>query len=155
MELLLEIYSHLPLLSRVCLALSCKGLHALFSSVLAANELRFPGVSTTLIMSGKCHRFCEDYHTRMMFLRNLENSKWAGCGVCQRLHLHQECDQFYFTSRFYETMRSGGWILPCLSLPARDRAHLVEYLRKPEADNRTRRFIDAGSFDPRSMLSVT
>lgn len=53
MELLLQIFSHLPLPSRVCLALSCKDLYDLFGWVLKAEELRFPGLRT---MGNHCPR---------------------------------------------------------------------------------------------------
>lgn len=41
MELLLEVASYLPSPDHICLALSCKGLYGIFSSVLKAEELRF------------------------------------------------------------------------------------------------------------------
>lgn len=41
-ELFEQIFSYLPLPSKVCLILSCKGLYQLYNSVLAADELHFP-----------------------------------------------------------------------------------------------------------------
>lgn len=72
-EVLFQIFSCLALPSQVCLVLSCKSLYHLFG---LASELQFPRLPSNGILSS----------SRMMLLTQLEDSHWAFCGACQRLH---------------------------------------------------------------------
>lgn len=72
-ELLDIVFSHLPLPSKVCLALGCKGLYQLYSSVLKTKELNFPRASR----NGRRYIITEEYHHRMTLLLQLENHHWA------------------------------------------------------------------------------
>lgn len=154
MELLLQIFSHLPLPSRVCLALSCKDLYDLFGWVLKAEELRFPGLRTMgkpLSTSDRWYIKSREYHLRMKLLSQLEDSKWTCCAYCQKLHPREEFDAMY---RLIGPClrRCNDWagildICPCISMTIRDRAHVVKYLMRKSTDDRiARRFIDTGLF---------
>lgn len=129
-------FTYLPLPSKVCLALTCKGLHELFGSVLEAKELRFP-----LLFQKKGYFTTEEYHQRMTLLIQLENRRWVCCARCQRLHPRKEfwesrdwLDFFLLlekTSPWSRTCTRYAGILdlcPCIAMTLRDRKHIVEYL---------------------------
>lgn len=85
-EIFLEMFSYLPPVSQACLALTCKDLYRHFSTVFEANILQFPRWSPT---REKYYRTYE-YHQRMDLLVRLEDSRWACCVTCQKLHPHEE-----------------------------------------------------------------
>lgn len=134
-ELLDEVFSYLPLPSQVCLALSCKGLYELFNTVLQAKELRFPHLVPRRdeIFLNTRYVLSKEYIVRMELLLQLENSRWACCAGCQKLHRRKE---FLPKSRLqkYPLRRmcmSGSGLVdlcPCIALTIRDRKHVVEYL---------------------------
>lgn len=145
-ELLQYIFSYLPLPSQVCLALSSKGLYALFSSVLRAKELRFP----LMPRNGKTYAISEECHLRMTLLTQLEDSRWACCAPCQKLHPRREFPR-------YELKESHPWerscvnsagiidLCPCIALTLRDRTRIVEHLKREKtAKNRTLNHIRKG-----------
>lgn len=92
MEFLLEIYSYLNLPNQVCLAMSCKGLYQVLGSVLQTEELRFPRLC--LSKKGKHTTKLKKYHILMEFLNQLEDSPWACCTGCQKLHPWEGFDRF-------------------------------------------------------------
>ena len=153
LEILDEVFSYLPLPSQVCLALSCKGLYELFHTVLQAEQLRFPHLAprreeyfldTRYVLS-------KEYLLRMELLVLLENSRWACCAACQKLHRRTE---FLPRSRSkdYPLTRLcmfGAGLLdlcPCITLSIRDRKHVVEYLMGDEQQRSTNNlsFVDKG-----------
>ena len=125
-ELLHNIFSYLPLPSQVCLALSSKGLYALFNSVLGASELRFPAMPR----NGKSYAMSEECYLRTTLLTQLEDSHWAFCVGCQKLHPRQEFPELLLRSKRSCTNLAGIVDLcPCIALTLRDRTRIVEYLR--------------------------
>lgn len=130
-ELLIEIFSHLELPGQVCFAMSCKGLYQLFGSVLQADELCFPRLSSR---KGRAKK----YHRRMTLLTQLEDSRWACCAVCQKLHPRKEFALFYLSEhpRQRKCMSWAGLVdlCPCITLTPHDRNHIVEYLMGKASD---------------------
>lgn len=122
LEILSQIFARLPLPSQVCLALSCKNLYRIFSSVLGADELRFPRMSSNEILSS----------LRMALLIQLEDSRWACCAACQRLHPRREfLQQLLKASPWQRKCRLWSGIVdlcPCIAITPRDRTCIVEYL---------------------------
>ena len=122
------VFSHLPLPSKVCLALSSKGFYHLYSSVLEAKELHFPRASPN---RGR-YIITEEYHHRMTLLLQLENHHWTCCGRCQKLHPRQEFPSFELQDPPYKR-KCMPWagildLCPCVALTIRDRKHIVDYL---------------------------
>lgn len=78
MELLLEIYSHLPLPSKVCLALSCRDLNQLFKAAFDDDRLVFPRMPVDERNVSYVQN--EEYQLRMGLLKQLEDSRRACCG---------------------------------------------------------------------------
>lgn len=89
MELLLQIFAYLDLPTQVCFALSSKALYERFSSVLQAAELRFPRIPS----EQSRYNQTEEYQQRTQLLIQLEDSRWACCAGCQKLH---PCEEFLF-----------------------------------------------------------
>ena len=133
LEILEHIFTCLQLPSKVCLALSSKRFHDLFSSVLGAKELSFP-----LLGQKEAYVITEEYHQRMTLLTQLEDSRWACCGRCQKLHPREEFSQWeeYLPSLEHSrpwsrTCTTYAGILDlclCIAMTLRDRKHIVEYL---------------------------
>lgn len=122
-EILSQIFSHLLLPSQVRLALSCKGMHYLFSPVFKARELQFPRTP---------HMPFEDKLSslRVRTLLQLENSHWTWCATCQRLHPKIEFSehQLQNVSPWQRMCRLWSGIVdlcPCIAITPRDRAHIV------------------------------
>ena len=134
MELLLNVFSLLELPSQVGLAMSCKGLYQLFGSVLQADDLCFPRLSPRKGGAKK-------YHRRMTLLTQLEDSRWACCAACQKLHPRKEFESFSMSQypRRRECMSWAGLVdlCPCITLTPRDKNHIVEYLMGKADDKKT------------------
>lgn len=77
MELLLEIYSHLPLPSKVCLALSCRDLNQLFKAAFDDDRLAFPRMPADERNVPYVQN--EEYRLCMGLLKQLEDSRRACC----------------------------------------------------------------------------
>lgn len=162
-EILDIVVSHLPLPSKVCLALGCKGLYQLYSSVLKAKELHFPRAS----QNGRWYITTEEYHHRMTLLLQLENHHWACCGRCQKLHPRQEFPSFELQDPPYKR-KCMPWagildLCPCVALTIRDRKHVVDYLtwtggHEPISAKKANIFINKGlmtdSVDHNNRLSL-
>lgn len=144
-ELLLEIFSYLPLPSQACLALSSKRLHHLFGAVLGAEKLRFPGMPRNGCAT---YVVTEKYNLRMTLLTQLENKRWACCGRCQRLHPRREFPVHQLNeSPWKRTCMVWAGIVdlcPCISLTCRDRTRIVEYLKAPESNKPSLNSINKG-----------
>lgn len=132
-EILEHIVTYLPLPDKVCLTLSCKDLHELFKPVLEAEELRFP-----LLFQKRGYVMTEEYHQRMTLLIQLENSGWACCARCQKLHPRKEFSDLWEEYLLLEpsspwSRKCTTWagildLCPCIAMTLRDRKHIVEYL---------------------------
>ena len=141
MELLLNVLSLLELPSQVCLAMSCKGLYQLFGSVLQADDLCFPRLSSRKGGAKKCHR-------RMTLLTQLEDSRWACCTGCQKLHPRKEFESFSM-SQYPHRRECMSWaglvdLCPCITLTPRDKNHTVEYLMGKAGDKKTINIVNRG-----------
>ena len=141
MELLLNVLSLLELPSQVCLAMSCKGLYQLFGSVLQADDLCFPRLSSRKGGAKKCHR-------RMTLLTQLEDSRWACCAGCQKLHPRKEFESFSM-SQYPHRRECMSWaglvdLCPCITLTPRDKNHIVEYLMGKAGDKKTINIVNRG-----------
>ena len=141
MELLLNVFSLLELPSQVCLAMSCKGLYQLFGSVLQADDLCFPRLSSRKGGAKK-------YHRRMTLLTQLEDSRWACCAGCQKLHPRKEFESFSMCQYPHrrECMSWAGLVdlCPCITLTPRDKNHIVEYLMGKAGDKKTINILNRG-----------
>lgn len=140
MELLLEIYSHLPLQSKVCLALSCRDLYQLFKAAFDDDRLAFPRMPAN--ERDVPYVQSEEYQVRMGLLKQLEDSRWACCGGCQRLHRREELEKRMGSPPEIRTCKEGPWmvdICPCITLTARDRARIWEYLTWIEKNDKKTR----------------
>ena len=134
-ELLQHIFSYLPLPSQVGLALSSKGLYALFNSVLGASELRFPAMPR----NGESYAISEECYLRTTLLTQLEDSHWEFCVGCQKLHPCQEFPEPLLGLKRSCTFSAGIIdICPCIALTLRDRTRIVEYLRSRGTANSKR-----------------
>lgn len=125
-KILSQIFSHLPLPSQVCLALSCKDMYYLFSPVFKAKELQFPRMPR-MPFNDKLSSL------RVRTLLQLENSRWAFCAACQKLHPKNEFSghQLWNVSPWQRMCRLWSGIVdlcPCIAITPRDRTHIVEYL---------------------------
>lgn len=145
-ELLLHIFSFLPLPSKVCLALISKSLYRLFSSVLEAEELRFPRMPSS---EKGAYVISEEYNLRMTLLIQLENESWACCGRCQRLHPASEFPRRQLRNHGPRERTCMEWagivdLCPCIYLTLRDRTRIVEYLKAPESNKPSLNLIRKG-----------
>lgn len=86
-DLLLQIFSYIPLHSQASLTLSSKGLYQLFNHVLKSKELRFPRMPRK---SQKAYWKTDQRLHRMSLLVLLQKKTWACCGRCQKLHPRSE-----------------------------------------------------------------
>lgn len=152
-ELLLHIFSYLPLLSQVSLALSSKRFYQISGSALGAQELHFP------LMHRNGHAASSDYGLRMALLMLLENEKWACCERCQRLHPRKE---FPASQPDHPPWRRTcmAWagivdLCPCISLTIRDRTRVVEYLKAPQSDKPNLNLINKGCVIKKQTISFT
>lgn len=135
----------LSLTSQVCLAISSKRFHQLFSYVLEAEELHFPRMPR----NGLAYITTEQYNIRMSLLIQLQNDNWACCGRCQRLHPSREfsAQQLIDYDPWNRTCMAWAGILdlcPCIPLIVRDRTHIVKYLKSPKHRKSKLKSIDDG-----------
>lgn len=85
----------------------------------------------------------------MTLFAQLEDSKWACCGQCLKLHTRAEFDLVNL-SRRPSSRRCADWagivgLCPCITLTIQDRAHVVRFLTGMETDDPVvRRFFDTG-----------
>ena len=144
-KLLLRVFSFLSLTNQVCLAISSKRFHQLFSYVLEAEELHFPRMPR----NGLAYITTEQYNIRMSLLIQLQNDNWACCGRCQRLHPSREfsAQQLIDYDPWNRTCMAWAGILdlcPCIPLTVRDRTHIVKYLKSPKHRKPKLKSIDDG-----------
>ena len=141
-ELLLQIFSYLPLLSQFSLALISKRFYQISGSALEAEELHFPR------MRRNGHAASSDYGLRMALLMMLENEKWACCERCQRLHPRKElpASQLNHPPWRRTCMAWTGIVdlCPCISLTIHDRTRVVEYLKAPQSYEPNSNLINKG-----------
>ena len=135
MDLLLQIFSHLELPSQVCFAMSCKGLYQAFGPALQADDLCFPRLSSR---EGR-YIHTKEYHSRMTLLTQLEDSHWACCAACQKLHPREEflsLELFMHSPRRRACIAWAGLVdlCPCITLTPRDRKCIMEYLMGKASD---------------------
>ncbi|KAF5866208.1 hypothetical protein ETB97_000172 [Aspergillus alliaceus] len=131
-ELLLEIISHLPVLSEACLALTSKRLFAVSSAILDSKSLHFSRDFAPLFHHYRNgHSFVT---TRWQFIKMLENGTWRACSKCLKLHprglfpareLKRKAEE-----RSCSLGNSAGIVdlCPCKKLTFRDKMDLVELL---------------------------
>lgn len=133
-EIVLAISKHLPLISKACLALTCKGLYRMFADVLASSNLQFP-------LEGTVNRLLKNVCLAVgpwRLIRLLEDSRgWLACSLCLKLHPFS-----YFTPRQIlfkkpdsRVCRSGyctGFvnICPCKNFTVRNKCEIVDELRQ-------------------------
>ncbi|KKK21737.1 hypothetical protein ARAM_005691 [Aspergillus rambellii] len=132
-ELLLEIISHLSVLPEACLALTCKRLFAISSTVLDSKSLHFSRDFAPLFHHYRNgHSFVTP---RWQLIKILEDSRWWACSKCLKLH-----PRSFFPSRELRrkpedrTCNLGNLagvvdLCPCKKLTFRDKIDLVELLK--------------------------
>ena len=150
MELLLNVFSLLELPSQVCLAMSCKGLYQLFGSVLQADDLCFPRLSSRKGRYSQTKEYC----SRMTLLVQLEYSRWACCAACQKLHPRKEFSLFYMSEYPSPRQRAcKAWaglvdLCPCITLTPRDKRRIMKYLGGKGSDKKTINVVNRGVLKP-------
>lgn len=137
-ELLLKIFSYLPLPNQVSLTLSSKGLYQLFNHVLRSKELRFPRMPQK---NGRAYWTTDEHTQRMSLLLLLQNKTWACCARCQILHRRSEFPwpqlrNHYAWERACTPYAGIVDLCPCISLTLRARARIVEYLKATKKNTR-------------------
>ncbi|KAL4953343.1 hypothetical protein BDW69DRAFT_184545 [Aspergillus filifer] len=152
-HILTRIFDSLPLLDQACLALTCKSFHFIFNSVLEDERLRFPRLyqlkfldSPSLSLNLDSSAFGKEGtyvrnplnklgYTRHKLLSRLEDRRLKYCVKCMKLHRRESFAQpTYHGPMIY---RDYCWteagvvdICPCISLTIRDKARIVQCLRR-------------------------
>ncbi|KAL2217141.1 hypothetical protein M432DRAFT_472777 [Thermoascus aurantiacus ATCC 26904] len=136
-ELLLEIGSYLPILSKACLALTCRRFLAVYGAVLRSESLRLGKDFAPLF-----HHYRNAYSfvtVRWQFLNLLEDTKWRLCSKCLKLH---PWNAFSFKElRRKADVRTcilGDFagvvdLCPCKKLTFRDKLDLIDHLNERES----------------------
>ncbi|KAL2007293.1 hypothetical protein VTN00DRAFT_8731 [Thermoascus crustaceus] len=136
-ELLLEIASYLPLLSKACLAFTCRRFFAVSGEVLQSESLHFSKDFAPLFHH---YRNAESFATdRWQLLNFLEDKRWRLCSKCLKLHpwnafslkeLKRKADA--------RTCNLGDFagivdLCPCKKLTFRDKLDLIDHLKERES----------------------
>lgn len=136
-ELLLEIASYLPLLSKACLALTCRRFFAVSGEVLRSESLHFSKDFAPLFHH---YRNAQSFATdRWQLLNFLEDKKWRLCSKCLKLHpwnafslkeLKRKADA--------RTCNLGDFagivdLCPCKKLTFRDKLDLIDHLKERQS----------------------
>jgi hypothetical protein len=118
-EMIDEIMSHLPIVSRACLVLSCKKFYHKFNFVLA--DFKWP------YFDGPDE--CTDISSRTQLLVMFESQQWKFCAACLNLHPPSDFDQ---DAPGYDdaTRRTCKWpgvivLCPCLKFRSKYLSHLT------------------------------
>ncbi|KAL2828267.1 cohesin loading factor-domain-containing protein [Aspergillus cavernicola] len=132
-ELLLEIISHLSVLSEACLALTCKRLFAISAAILDSKPLHFSRDFAPLFHHYRNgHSFAT---TRWQLVKILEDSRWLACSKCLKLHpqsafppreLRRNADD---RTCILGNLAGVVDLCPCRKLTFRDKIELVELLK--------------------------
>lgn len=106
------------------------------SAVFEADSRQFPRWSPTR----EKYYGTYEYHQRMDLPVRLEDSRWACCATCQKLHPHEEFISYLPKDISARRLCSGQSALvdicPCLTLSIRSRKQLVGYLMGSTVDGR-------------------
>lgn len=134
-DLLWMIFPLLPLVSQACLALTCKPLYQILSSVLQHDELAWPRVLANTPYEWFLHT-SEPSVRRNALLLQLEDSRWMFCSECLKLHprSHFKIWSAKVQPRLRRCVFAGGItdLCACLALTFRGRKRLVEWLKTGE-----------------------
>lgn len=100
LDILVCIVPYLPLVSRVCLALTCKPLYRLLRPALDDEQLSWPRYLASPLT------FCKEfgsqlYLPRVELLLKLEDARWLYCCGCLKLHPYS-----YFSQEYTDTPAS-------------------------------------------------
>ncbi|KAI9375364.1 hypothetical protein BJX61DRAFT_539920 [Aspergillus egyptiacus] len=131
----------LPLISKVCLALTCKRLYGILSPLLLPHpRLAWPRLLATRSYENPLN---QPHHERNQLLLLLEDpARWMYCSACLKLHppsrfrTYEIQDHFEPLDRTCESSQSCGVVdlCPCLALTFSDRIGLEKWLRTGTAD---------------------
>ncbi|OJJ38763.1 hypothetical protein ASPWEDRAFT_341898 [Aspergillus wentii DTO 134E9] len=127
LELLFAILWFLPLPDKVRLTLTCKDLYHLLFPLLPADDLRFPRLLPY-------RPYCDRNYTRADVLIALEDTHWAYCQGCQKLHPREEFPtspaKFMNDPLTRYCAISSGLVdlCPCIVITFRDRLRIEDYL---------------------------
>jgi hypothetical protein len=134
-ELLLKITDQLPMVSQVCLALSCKPFLELLGGpkvILDRSELHHP---LHPVRPFRTPWRLDAFETpRWKLLRCLEDSRWRLCSGCLELHPVSEFSSSELAKHTEERTCMFGtsvglvYLCPCISMTFRDKLKLVERL---------------------------
>ncbi|KAL4877698.1 cohesin loading factor-domain-containing protein [Aspergillus karnatakaensis] len=132
-ELLLEIVSHLSVLSEACLALTCRRLFAISGALLGSQSLRFNRDFAPLFHHYRNgHSFAT---TRWQLVKILEDSRWRACSRCLKLHPRSAFPPRELRRRPEDrtcTLGSLAGVVdlcPCKKLTYRNKIELAELLK--------------------------
>ncbi|RMZ41768.1 hypothetical protein CA14_011270 [Aspergillus flavus] len=128
-ELLLLIFSLLPFPSQVCFALTCKHMYQLFSSVLDDERLCFPRVFSSKKFEIPSN---EPHIPRNQVLALLQNTRWAYCSGCLKLHPRSEFGLWLLPKPSIRKCMDNAEIVHlcgCISLTPRHQMRLERWLK--------------------------
>ncbi|KAL1968892.1 hypothetical protein VTN77DRAFT_1253 [Rasamsonia byssochlamydoides] len=144
-ELILEIATLLPPLSRLCFALTCKYFLELIDcsgTLRRSSQCRRPTDFYSLspyryiLPTRTCNVFPSEW---WQFLRQLENSRWRCCSGCLKLHPTSEFTAEELAKNAEKRICIFGpcvgvvQLCPCLNLTFRDKRKLVAQMREGQS----------------------
>ncbi|KAL4871710.1 hypothetical protein BDV12DRAFT_194170 [Aspergillus spectabilis] len=133
--LIRDIFDLLPLADQACLALACKLYQYLFSKVLKREEFRFPRFKD--LIKPSISVFIESAPRNQLLIR-LENSHWAYCSGCMKLHPRKEFNPQSVLERppmERRCMPSAGVVnlCPCICITPRNKTRIIRFLKRKSA----------------------
>lgn len=129
-DVLFIIYDYLSIVDKACFALSCKRYYNLFGNVTKEEAFDFPR-----LLKIKVPELCVNKPEllRNQLLVRLEDTRWAFCGGCLKLHPRREFPEANLASP--PIQRNCGFntgivdLCPCISLTFREREQLIKALQ--------------------------
>ena len=137
-ELVLLIYSFLPVPEQVCLAMSCKTFYGFFKSALKHEDLKVPRLLATYDYK-VC--FQNPLAPRNRLLLQLENARWAYCAGCLMLHPRSIfCDSTLAIASIDRRCHEFAQVVdvcPCRTLTCNGREQLIKELMELSSRRRS------------------
>lgn len=132
LDILVDIIPYLPLVSQVCLALTCKPLYRLLRPVLDDEQLAWPRYLASPLTSS--NEFGNQLHLpRIDLLLKLEDARWLYCRACLKLHPYDYFPRGF--ARIPPSRRGCRWhggivdLCACLALTYTNGERLSEWIQ--------------------------
>lgn len=132
-DILYLVFPHLPLLSQVCLALSCNWLYRIFGHVLQHESLAWPKMTRNPELPLALNQLD---HPRNQLLFLLEDDCWLYCAGCLKLHPRSRFNELPAHPVNRKCVYKTGIVdlCSCLSLTMFDRIRLEKSILKGRMD---------------------